>query len=214
MSTFTAAPRVLKAGLILLDPDTHALQRVIVLQYNPDTLSRTLQVKGTAEGSERSQVLRLVAPPTEEIKLDAEIDAADQLEAGDATVQDVGLSALLASLETTIYPSMMQLRDNEALSSRGTLEIAPMESALMLFVWSRRRIMPVRVTSMSITEEAFDPDLNPIRAKVSLGLRVLTVHDLGFARGSLYLAYQQEKERLASVIGSGLLSALGPTRIP
>ena len=62
----------------------------------------------------------------------------------------------------------------------GTLEIVPAEAPLTLFVWSKNRMLPVRITEFSITEEAFDPALNPIRAKVSLGLRVLSVNDLGF----------------------------------
>ena len=82
----------------------------------------------------------------------------------------------------------------------GTLEIAPMEAPLTLFVWSKTRIVPVRLTEFSITEEAFDPALNPIRAKVSLGMRVLSVNDLGFDHkgGNLYLAYHQQKEQLAA----------------
>ena len=62
--------------------------------------------------------------------------------------------------------------------------------------------MPVRITDFSITEEAFDPPLNPIRAKVSLGMRVLTIDDLYFTDkgGSLYMAYQQQKESLAAAL--------------
>ena len=55
-----------------------------------------------------------------------------------------------------------------------------MEAPLTLFVWSKSRIVPVRLTEFSVTEEAFDAELNPIRAKVSLGMRVLSVDDLGF----------------------------------
>ena len=55
-----------------------------------------------------------------------------------------------------------------------------MIAPLTLFIWSKNRIVPVRLTDFSITEEAFDPELNPIRAKVSLGMRVLNVDDLGF----------------------------------
>ena len=75
-----------------------------------------------------------------------------------------------------------------------------MESPLTLFVWSKQRIVPVRLTDLSITEEAFDPNLNPIRAKVSLGMRVLSVDDLGFDHkgGSLFMVYLQQKERLAA----------------
>jgi hypothetical protein len=83
-------------------------------------------------------------------------------------------------------------------------------------VWSKNRIVPVRLTEFSITEEAFDPNLNPIRAKVSLGMRVLSVNDLGFTHkgGSLYMIYQQQKERLAAMNQQGTLGALGLGGIP
>ena len=66
-------------------------------------------------------------------------------------------------------------------------------------------MLPVRITEFSITEEAFDPALNPIRAKVSLGMRVLSVDDLGFAHkgGNLFMAYLQNKEQLASARAAG-----------
>jgi hypothetical protein len=91
-----------------------------------------------------------------------------------------------------------------------------MQSSLTLFVWSKSRILPVRITDFSITEEAFDPQLNPIRAKVSLSLRVLSVDDLGFDSkgGSLFMIYQQQKERLASQGAAGGLSALGIGGLP
>jgi hypothetical protein len=74
-----------------------------------------------------------------------------------------------------------------------------MESALTVFVWNKNRITPVRITDLSITEEAFDPQLNPIRAKVSLGMRVLNVNDVGFLTpaGALYMIYQITKEGMA-----------------
>ena len=109
-----------------------------------------------------------------------------------------------------------RLLENNALAASGTLEIAPMESPLALFVWSTSRIVPVRVTDLSITEEAFDPTLNPIRAKVSLGLRVLSVDDLGFDHkgGSLFMGYLQAKERLAAKAAGGGLDLLGIGSIP
>jgi hypothetical protein len=115
----------------------------------------------------------------------------------------------------TDYPSSDVLQENNRLARAGTLEIAPAESLLTLFVWSKNRILPVRLTDFSIAEEQFDPLLNPIRAKVSLGMRVLSTNDLNFEhRGaSLYLAYQQQKERLAGLSGRGTLAALGISRI-
>jgi hypothetical protein len=219
MSTFPNSPRLLKGGIVLIDPDSGAVQRVIALQYNPDSLSRSFQVKGVgAESGDRSEALRLKGPPVESIKLEAEIDATDQLEFPDQNANAValGLQPQLAALETIIYPSTTQLQSNNSLASSGTLEIAPMQAPLTLFIWSKNRVVPVRITEFSITEEAFDPNLNPIRAKVSLGLRVLSVDDLGFEHkgGSLYMAYQQQKEQLASKSQGPTLAAFGIASIP
>jgi hypothetical protein len=195
------------------------VRRVITLQYNPDTLSRTLQtqsVSPASEGGNRSEALRLKGPPIETIKLDAEIDATDQMELGDPQTAQTGIQSQLAALETIVYPPSDQLIGNNALARSGTLELVPMQSFLTLFVWSKSRILPVRITDFSVTEEAFDPQLNPIRAKVSLSLRVLSIDDLGFDSkgGSLFMIYQQQKERLASQGAAGGLSALGIGGLP
>ena len=219
MTTFPGSPRLIKGGLVLLDPVTGAVRRIIPLQYNPDSLSRTLQVQGVqGDGGDRSEALRLKGPPIETLKVEAEIDATDDLEfpgLHPETAQD-GLHAQLATLETIIYPSSAELLANYALAQVGTLEIAPMESALTLFIWSRKRILPVRITEFSITEEAFDAGLNPIRAKVSLGMRVLSVDDLGFSHkgGSLFMIYLQHKERLAALAPAGAFNTLGIGGIP
>jgi hypothetical protein len=183
-----------------------------VLQYNPDTITRTLQAQGAGEtGGDRSEAMRLKGPPVETFKLDAEIDATDHMELGDAQTAQLGIAPQLAALEMMVYPASSVLQSNNSLAQSGTLEIIPMESLLPLFIWSKNRIMPVRLTDFSITEEAFDPNLNPIRAKVSIGLRVLSVNDLGFAHkgGSLYMAHQQQKEQLAARVAGGTFSTLG-----
>lgn len=219
MTTFPGSPKLLKGGLVLLDPGSAAVKRVIALQYNPVTLSRTLAVKslgGEGGGGNRSEALRLTGPPVETLTLEAEIDATDQLETGDATAAALGILPQLAALEMLIYPASADLVANNAQAAAGVLEIAPMQAPLTLFVWGRERVLPVRVTSFSITEEAFDPALNPLRAKVSLGLRVLTADDLGFDHkgGSLFLVHHQAKERLASRAASAALGALGLGGIP
>jgi len=215
----TISPTTLKAGLVLLDPLTSVVTRVIVMQYNPDTLSRTLQAQGTGgDQADRSEVLRLKGPAVETMKIDAEIDATDQLEVArsDAVVLQSGIFPQLSALETILYPTTTQLLSNHAMAAAGMLEILPMESPLTLFVWSTTRIVPVRITVFSITEEAFDTNLNPIRAKVSLGMRVLSVSDLGFDhRGSsIYLAYQRAKETFAAIPSGGALGQLGIGAIP
>lgn len=211
MSSFPGSPRLVKGGLVLVDPESVEVRATIALQYNPETVSRTLQVQAVGEAGERSEALRLKGPPVETFKLDAEIDAIDQLGAGDPVAGEHGIQPQLAALETIVYPSSASLQANDALARAGTLEVAPPQAPLTLFVWSRSRIVPVRLTDFSITEEAFDPALNPIRAKVSLGLRVLSVSDLGFDNrgGSLFIAYQQQKERLAGLAASASLDRLG-----
>jgi hypothetical protein len=214
MTTFPGSPHVLKGGIVLIDPVTAAVQRIIALQYNPDTLTRSFQVQGAGpESGDRSEALRLKGPAVETWKIEAELDATDQLEHPEQnpTATELGLQPQLAALETIVYPPSARLIANNNLAKSGTLEIAPVIAPLTLFIWSKSRIVPVRITELSITEEAFDPNLNPIRAKVSLGLRVLSVDDLGFdvKGGDLYMAYQKGKERLASQAPAGTFGTLG-----
>ncbi len=216
MTTFPNSPKLLKGGLVLIDPETAMVQRIVALQYNPDSLSRSFQIKGVGEGGDRSEALRLKGPPVETIKVEAELDATDQLEFAEAKATSVGIHPQLAALETIVYPTSGQLLANNRLAQAGKLEITPMETPLTLFVWSKTRVVPVRLTEFSVTEEAFDPDLNPIRAKVSLGMRVLTVDDVGFTHkaGTLFMSYLQVKERLAAQNQGGSLNVLGIGAIP
>jgi hypothetical protein len=211
------SPRLLKGGLVQVDPTTSRILRVIALQYNPDTLTRTLQVQALASDSQdRSLALRLKGAAVETIKLEAEIDATDELQQADGTATSVGIHPQLAALESLVQPSASALQNNDALAGQGTLEILPLEAPLTLFVWSKQRIVAVRVTDLQITEEAFDVALNPIRAKVSLGLRVLSVDDLGFQHrgGTLYMSHLRGQEALAARSGSVALSALGLQGLP
>jgi hypothetical protein len=127
-----------------------------------------------------------------------------------------GLHPQLATLESMIQPTSSTLQSNNALASLGTLEIIPAEAPLAVFVWGRSRVVPVRVTEFSITEEAFDIQLNPIHAKVSLGLRVLNINDVGFTdrAGTLFMAYLREKERLAGLAAPGQFGVMGVNGVP
>jgi hypothetical protein len=193
------SPRLRKGAILTLDPTLGIPLGRIMLQYNPDTLTRSLKPQGVGEEPDRTEILRLKGPPIETIKCEIEIDATDQLADGDAATMALGIQPQLSLLELLIYPGSGTLITNEVLSLIGTIEILPMESALTVFAWSDQRVTPVRITDMEITEEAFDPQLNPIRAKVSLGLRVLSVSDVGFLTpaGALYLVYQSSKEAMA-----------------
>lgn len=215
-----SSPKLIKGGLVVLDATTGAVAHVIALQYNPDSLTRSYQVQGAGgDGSvERAQPFRLKGPAIETIKVEAEIDATDALAQPDqnANVVAFGIGPQIALLESLINPTSAQLISHNALSNSGTLEIIPPDAPLLLFVWSANRIVPVRITEFSVTEEAFDPSLNPMRAKVSLGLRVMNTDDLGFDNrgGSIFVNYLRTRESLAGKAGAASLQTLGLTSVP
>ena len=202
--SLTSSPRLIKGGLVVLAPGGGAVRNTIALQYNPDSLTRSYQVQGVGGdgGGERAQPFRLKGPAIETIKLEAEIDATDQLEYPDNNANAVAFGIAPADRGARSAGQSERRRDcspSRAAAQSGTLEILPPEAPLVLFVWSKNRVVPVRVTEFSVTEEAFDPALNPIRAKVSLGLRVLSTDDLGFTHrgGTMFLSYLRIREALA-----------------
>ncbi|HEX9775215.1 MAG TPA: hypothetical protein VGB83_06515 [Actinomycetota bacterium] len=211
------SPRLVKGGIVVVDASGGSVLRVIPLQYNADSLARSFQLQsfGT-EGGDRSEVFRIKAPAVETIRVEAEMDATDRLQAADATTVEVGLHPQIAVLEALVSPTSGQLQANDRLARSGTLEIVPMQAPLTLFVWGRSRVLPVRITELSVTEEAFDPLLNPIRAKLTMALRVLSVHDVGFAHraGGTFMAALQAREQLAGRAPRADLSQLGIGGLP
>jgi hypothetical protein len=193
---------------VFLDPEQGRVLRVVPFQYNPETLTRTLQPQTVGdEAGNRLEALRLKGPPHETLRFDAEFDAADQLKpvAGAAPLAGAGLFGALSALETALCPTSAQLVQANSMASQGMLDITPVEAPLSVLVLGRRRVLPVRITDFTVTEEAYDGELSPIRAKVGLSVRVLTVDDVGFSHkaGTLYLRYQQSKEQFAALIGYG-----------
>jgi hypothetical protein len=220
MTTSPNSPKLLKGGIVVLEPGGTTVQRVISLQYNPDTLTRSIAPQWysgqqEADGEKR---MRFKGPAQETIKLEAVIDATDHLEFPNQfpTAIELGIHPQLAALETLVYPTSRELIDQNDRANSGIMEIVPPESPLTVFVWSKSRIAPVRMTEFSITEEFFDPDLNPIRAKVSLGMTVLTVDDLRHSHpgGKLFMAYLQNKEALARRSLKGDFASLGISGLP
>lgn len=212
MSSFPNSPRLQKGAIVGLDP-FNPLASVVVFQYNPETVTRTLtpQTAGASGGgaSAPGEALRLTGPPQEEIKLDVVIDATDQLEKGDSVATQMGVYPQLSALEMLLYPKSALVIANEVLLQFGVIEVVPPAAPLTVLVWGAKRVVPVRLTSFSITEEMFDPNLNPIQAKVSLGLRVLNYRDLGLLSpgGALFMAHQVVKEVMATINTAATASA-------
>ena len=183
-SEFPRRPRLLKGALVAYDqPILGPIPNVIVLQYNPDQLTRTLRPraaprKPATTGEAKQDTLLTAGPPDESISLAVEVDATDQLETGNRIGLERGVQPALAALELLMYPKSKEVRDNAFQAGRGTHVLKPEGLPVVLFVWGKARVVPVRVTSCTVTEQAFDQVLNPIRARVDLGLQVLTYIDL------------------------------------
>ncbi|GDY80036.1 hypothetical protein SAV31267_095210 [Streptomyces avermitilis] len=129
-SFLPGTPVVPRGAIVLLDPATGAVLRVIALQYNPDTLTRTLQPQGVgAEAGERSEALRLKGPALETVKVDVELNATDQLEdpsGADAdSVARHGLLPVLAALDLLVNPTARALLDQDAAARSGRSRSRP-----------------------------------------------------------------------------------------
>lgn len=218
MTSFPGSPRTLKGGFVLMDADGKAVLRTVAFQYNPDSLSRTLTPRGAkVDAGDRLEGLRLVGPPIETIKIEIEIDATDRLEhpASNADTVANGIAAELADLEMIISPAPDDIAAADGLARSGTLEVLPLPSPLVLLALGRNRLIPVRITELSIVEEAFDTQLNPIRARVSLGLRALSIDDLAFgSKGAeLFMVAARRRDRMAKRRPPNM-QALGLTGVP
>ena len=205
MTGYSGSPQVSKGALIGLDP-LKPVASVVVFQYNPEKVTRAIKPKsGGAGDGAAGEAMRIAGPPEETFSLDIEIDAVDQLALGDPVAAAMGIAPQLASLEMMLYPASGLVIANEALAAAGLIEVVPPEAPLALLVWSPTRVLPVRLTEMSVAEEAYDPLLNPIQAKVTVSLRVLTYDDLGLLSvgGGLFMVHQIAKEVMAG-LGSTL----------
>lgn len=206
MSGFPGSPKLLKGAIVGMDL-FNPLASVILFQYNPDTLTRSLTARTPEhdwrQPAAQTEQLRLAGPPQETIQLEIEIDVTDQLEEADFSATHLGIYPALASLEMLLYPKALTMITNNALLKGGIKEVSAPKAPLTLFVWGYKRVLPVRISGFSITEQAFDPGLNPIRASVNLSMMVLNYQDLGLLSpgGALFMAHQVAKEAMATLNG-------------
>jgi contractile injection system tube protein len=221
MAEFPGSPRLLKGALALYDTDkSTSPATVVVFQYNPEQVRRTLanrtppqQPGGGGQQGAREDVLRVAGPPVESINVSVVLNATDQLEQPDKNpdTAEKGLYPALAALELAMYPPSLNAEELERKAAAGEVQVEPAHLPLTVLMWGGNRVVPVSITSFSVTEEMFDPRLNPIRAKVDLGLKVLTFMEFpGKSVGrDAYIAYQKKKEQLAK----GFIQSTDSSRI-
>lgn len=201
MSSFASGPQLFKGAIVTVSATGGGQPSVILFQYNPERLRRSLQPQSVSgDSGNRSDAVIYTGAPVETINIDIEIDATDKLEQGDASTIQNGVYPQLAALELLIYPPTADVSKQANLLASGTIEVGPFLAPLTLFLWGQNRVLPVKVMEMSISEDAFGGYLNPIRATVSLTLRALSYSDLtqnsqGY---NVFVQYQQIKEQIAA----------------
>jgi hypothetical protein len=193
MTTFPGSPITLRGALVSVDFLSLSPLAVIPFQYNPHTLTRSFELKAGVSGPEAGQIARA---PSETIKLDLELDGADGLVDGADTH---GIGPQLAALEELVSRNSLAIVADLVLLNLGTIEISPPTTKLTLLVWGPKRVLPVVVTEFSVTEEAHDRNLNPLRAQVKLTLRALNWNDVGQTHPAfgIALAHKMHNEALA-----------------
>lgn len=200
MTSFPGSPKILKGAIVGIDI-FNPIASVAIFQYNPAELSRSIEPQYSEAGGGRAEALRLQGPPRETISADITFDLIDQMEAGKAGPLGGGIAGHLAALEMLVYPKSLLVAANQILLATGTMEVLPPVAPLTLFIYGWKRVVPVKIGTISITETAHDPGLNPIRADVRLSMTVLTYNDLPVTHPGYwsFMAHQVVKEALATV---------------
>ncbi len=208
--SLSTSPRLTKGAIVSIDP-LNPVPKVIVFQYNPVQISRQLEARIASGDGKSSEAFRLTGAPKETITMNEVImDATDQLETSDPVAADMGIYPQLSVLEMLLYPNSALVVANAVMLTMGTIELIQPDAPLTLFIWGAKRVVPVRISSFSITEERYDPNLNPIAAKVNLSMQVLSYNDLSVTHPGyhLFLAHQVVKETMASMGSVGNLNAV------
>jgi hypothetical protein len=195
-------PRLLKGALV--DSNLLAFPPLIVpFQFNPDKVTRRRSVRvqplqsrrGREETTPETESLgeaQTVLTTPEAISLDVRLDATDALEAGDPLAGQFGVLPALSALEMMITPradrlfgGVLGLAADFGFGDRQTTPV-------LIFVWGRQRIYPVRLTDINIQEVEFNPNLNPTRVIAGISMQVLS------GSNPFFIFTQAQRELLAA----------------
>jgi hypothetical protein len=188
---------LLKGALVSFMPTFLVpLPNVIVFQYNPETLTHTWSQPEAAPPSENTtnNPMAVKGMPGESFSFTIAVDANDEIADGSAPTAAIaevsGVSSRLAALEMLLYPNgpggsgLLGAVSSAAAAALGggspgpTTAVPASTMPVVLFVWGPGRIVPVRVTGLTITERLYNGTLSPTHAEAQLSLRVLTPAEL------------------------------------
>jgi hypothetical protein len=165
------------------------LPNVVIFQFNPESLSRTIQIPPRPTGAAARETTQAGEPTIEKITLKAQFSAADGMGKNNFLARTMGVGPRLAALEKMVNPaSKLNGLIGAAIDAIGSAlgfggggggdprQIIPRQNyPRILFLWGPFRVLPVVIESMTITELQYDFMLNPVQADVSIGLAVITI---------------------------------------
>ena len=195
---FSNQPKILRGAFVEFGISLPPL--IVVFQFNPQTISRSRTVTTEpprtprSRGTQNLALLQKASPPDaqtsvrgkqvlkvneETLSFDIRLDATDKLNEGDTITEEFGVAPQLSTLELMMTPKGQGLLSGAVSAVLGGSEVKftftdeAKNPPVILFVWGRKKVLPVNITSMQIKEEEFSIDLNPTRATVSVALQVI-----------------------------------------
>jgi hypothetical protein len=235
MSGFTNQPKILRGAFVEFGLSVPPL--MVVFQFNPQTISRSRSawvnsplsyeaqkpaqssdfVKTGLDTSGRSLIQfrnnQTVNVQQESISFDIRLDATDKLNDGDAITEQLGIAPKLSTLELMMLPKGLSLLGGSIAASLGgsarsfVYQQDGTEPPIILFVWGRKKTLPVNITNMSIREEEFSSSLNPTRATVSVSLEVIEGPNLPFL-------YTKAAREAMSLLNLANIAEVANTMVP
>jgi hypothetical protein len=209
---FRNQPKVLRGAFVEYGLSVPPL--IVLFQFNPLQLSRyrsqVFSVPASARARGEGVTLRefhqgfadltqlrdaqQVTVQPESLSFDIRLDATDRLNDGDPLTEQFGIAPQLATLEFMVQPKSESLFGEilDALRPGGFSFTCMEKPPMVLFIWGRKRVLPVNIDSMSITETEFSADLQPLRATVAVDLTVIE------GRNAAYMYSKVLKELMSS----------------
>jgi hypothetical protein len=229
MSGFPNKPRILRGAFVEYGLSLPPL--FVVFQFNPVQLTRNRSISYSAPGSKQTtgqasemrnfhkqfndltalRDAQIVDVQEESIGFEIRLDASDKLDEGDTVTEQFGISPQLSTLELMVHPKDESLTGRalgSLLGSPGGFSFTRKPNPpLVLFIWGRKRVLPVNINSLNITEVLYSPDLNPIQATANVNLTVIEGKSLP------YMYSKAMKERM-SVLNLANLTDIANVVIP
>ena len=228
---FPNKPKILRGAFVEYGLSLPPL--FVVFQFNPIQLTRNRSLtytapsgQGTTDRSLRAlhlrefkdkddllaiQKLQQVTIQEESIGFEIRLDATDKLNDGDTITEQFGIAPQLSTLELMVHPkgeSLIGQALGALLGSPGGFSFTKgANPPLILFIWGRKRVLPVNINSLNITETQYSTDLNPIRATATVGLTVIE------GKSTAYMYSKAMKEAM-SVLNLANIADIADVVIP